>query len=228
MTKERLTLEAAPREGSAKGIRREERVPAVLYGHGLDTTSISVDGKAFGRLLSKAGTTSLVTLSVGKQEHPVLIRDIQYHPVSYAVQHIDFYQVRLDEKVTADVSLRFEGEAPAVKDLGGVFLRNSDTISVQAFPQDLPHDIEVSISSLTSFDATITVADLAIPDGVEVLDDADSIVALVQAPRTEAELEALAEEVTEDVEEVEGVKKEEPAEGEEASADAPEEKTEDS
>lgn len=199
-------LVAQPREASATAVRRSQGVPAVLYGHGLTPQSVQVDAKQVQKVLSQAGTTSLVTLNLASQDHPVIIREVQYHPLKGTLLHVDFYQVRLDEVIQAKVPLTFTGESAAVKDLSGVLVRNLDELSIEALPKDLPHDLPVDISVLDTFEKTIRVTDLQLPAGVKVLEDMEKVVALVQAPRTEEELEALTEEVKEDVAAVEGMK----------------------
>jgi large subunit ribosomal protein L25 len=204
----KLTLQAAPREAATLShIRTSGHVPAVVYGHGGENQQIQVPARAFGKILSQAGQTSLVDLQVGEEHHNVLIREVQLHPLRDNVTHVDFYRVRLDEKVKADVPLTVIGESIAVKDLGGVLVRNLDTLEIEALPQDLPHEIEVDISSLSNFEAAIHVSDLNIPSGVTVLQDAGDVVALVQPPRSEEEIAELSEAVTEDVTAVEGVVK---------------------
>lgn len=220
---ERFKLEGTPRSAKAQVVRRAGAVPAILYGHNLAPQSLEVNSQVFGKLFQKAGSTSLIMLSVGDTQHPVLVREVQYHPLKNTVRHIDFYQVRMDEEIEASVPLSFIGESPAVKDQGGVLVRNLDELAVKALPQNLPHNIEVDISGLNTFEKVVHVSDLKLPEGVTVLAETETVVALVQPPRTEEELEQLDEAVTEDVEAVEGVKPaEEPAEGEEAAAESAE------
>lgn len=207
MTAERLQLDAEVRAGNPRALLRTGTVPAVLYGHGIKNEALQLNSKAFSKVWQVAGNTSLVMLKTGKTEHPVLIREVQLHPLRDTVQHIDFLQVRMDEKIKASVPLLFVGQAVAVKDLSGVLVRNHDELELEALPQDLPHNISVDISSLTNFDQVIYVKDIALPKGVTVLTEGEEVVALVQPPRSEAELEALSEEVKEDVTAVEGVVK---------------------
>ncbi len=208
-----LQLIGDTRSGQAGVVRRGGNIPAVLYGHGIEPQHIEVESRVFQKLLSKAGHTTMISLSLQDgSQHPVFIREVQLHPIKNTIIHIDFYQVRMDEAIKADVPIKFVGESPAVKDLAGIFVRNLDELEVEALPQDLPHDIEVDISSLVDFDSAIHIKDIALPRGVTTDRNGEDVVALVQPPRSEAELEALSEEVKEDVESVEGVKKEEPAE----------------
>jgi len=209
---ESLKLTAVSRSSHVGELRRAGNIPAVLYGHGIDPLSVAVDARAFAKLLPVAGYTTIVSLMLDdKKEHPVFIRDVQFHPVKSTILHIDFYQVRMDETITANVPLKFTGESPAVKDLNGVFVRSMDELEVEALPKDLPHELEVDISKIADFDTVLHVSDIILPKGVKALQDETEVVALVQPPRTEAEIESLSEEVKEDVDAVEGVKKEEPA-----------------
>ena len=212
-----FTIAAQSRDSHIGELRRAGNVPAVLYGHGIEAQSISIEMREFMKLLPKAGYTTIINLKLDdKKEHPVFIRDVQFHPVKSTVMHVDFYQVRMDEKVTAKVPLKFVGEAPAVKDMAGTLVRSMDELEVEALPIDLPHELEVDISTIKDFDTQLHVSNIVLPKGVVALAEADEVIALVQPPRSEAEMDSLSEEVKEDVEAVEGVKKEEPPEGEAA------------
>lgn len=202
---EKIQIAAGSRTMHAEQVRAQGFVPGVLYGHGIKNESVQVEAKAFQKVFEAAGETTLIELTVNGVVHPVLIRDIQFHPLKDTVNHIDFYQVNLDEKVKAEVPLEAINEAPAVKDLSGILVHNLDTLKIEALPQALPHDIKVDISVLATFDQVIHVKDLVLPAGVTVLSDPEEVVMLVQAPRSEEELAKLSEEATEDVQAVEGV-----------------------
>lgn len=208
-----LTLSAKGRSGIASATRRAGNIPAVLYGYGIDPQNVEVESRQFYKLFTGAGYTTMLTLQVeGGEDHPVFIREVQIHPLKSTITHIDFYKVRMDEAISAKVPLKFVGESPAVKVLTGTLVRNMDELEVEALPTDMPHDIEVDISSLVDFEGVIQVKDITLPEGVITHVDLEEAVALVQPPRSEAEMDALSEEVKEDVESVEGVKKEVPAE----------------
>ncbi|MEX1111906.1 MAG: 50S ribosomal protein L25, partial [Candidatus Andersenbacteria bacterium] len=147
----RYNLTAGIRADKATKTRHGGSIPGVLYGHGLESKSVQVGEKEFNRVFSETGSTSLVMLTIDDTEHPVLIREVQYHPLKGNVMHIDFYQVRMDEEITAAVPLTFVGESAAVKDKGGVLVRSMDSVEVEALPQNLPHDIEIDISLLKTF-----------------------------------------------------------------------------
>ena len=213
-----ITLEGKVRTDKPSKTRQEGFIPGVLYGHGFEAVSIAVPYQPFIKVFRNAGQSSVITLDLGDgQSHSVIVRDIQQHPTKNTVTHVDLYQVRMDEEIEARVPLTFEGVASAVKDLGGVLVKNIDELLINALPANLPHDIVVDISVLDNFEKVIHVKDIALPKGVEALHEDDEVVALVQAPRSEQELDSLSTEIKEDVESVEGVKKPEaPAEGEEA------------
>ncbi len=210
---QRFQLKAGLRQGKSRALRHQDIIPAVLYGHGLKNQTLQVDSKTFTKIFKAAGHTSLVDLSLAQLKHTVLIREVQYHPLKGSMLHVDFYQVRLDEKINTYVPLAFVGESSAATDQGGVLIRNLDEVELEALPQDLPHDIKVDISKLDVFDQPLRVSNLTLSPGVTILHALDEVVALVQPPRSEEELEAELEEVTEDVASVEGVKEEKPVAG---------------
>lgn len=178
-----------------KFLKREGVIPAVLYGHGTEATSISLNLREFARVYKQAGESTIVGLNVEKdgkiQEYPVLIHDVDSDPVTDVLRHADFYVVRMDEKITASIPLIFVGESEAVKAHGGIFLKNIHEVQVEALPKDLPHEIEVDISFIKEFSDHISLKDLKLPSGAIVQGDPNEVVALVKPPRTEEELKAL-------------------------------------
>lgn len=206
--------------------RKEGLIPAVVYGRGIKNESIWVKTLDFQRLIAKAGESTMIELEVdGNNDRNVIIYETQEDPVRGNYTHIDFFQVRMDEEIETDVELVFIGEedAPAVKELGGVLVKNMDAVTVKCLPGDLPSQIEVDVKSLATFEDRITVADLSISDKVKVEIDPETVVALVSPPRSEEELSGLEEKVVEDVTKVEGVVKEEKPE---EAGEQPEEKKE--
>lgn len=220
-TSNRPSLAAEPRDISGKrvaSLRREGKLPAVLFGNGLESVSVSVDAHDFDLLRRKVGPNALVDLSVGgKKAQPVLVHGVQVHPVTRRPLHADFFLVRMTEELTVDVPLVPIGESPAVADDGGTLLHMIESVRIKALPDHLPQSIEYSIESLVDFDTTIHVRDLSIPGDVTLLTDADEVVAKVQAPRVEVEevpVAAEGEEVAEGEEAAEaGVEGAPPAEG---------------
>lgn len=212
-------MAGSPRVGSAASVRENGAIPAVLYGKGVETKSFQVNYSEFQKLFRDAGESTLITLTLEGEDFNVLVKDVQYEPLKDSYQHLDFYVVRMDEKITAEVELVFVGTAPAVKDEGGTLVKNLDALDITCLPADLPHEIEVDISSLATFDDAITVADLKLSDKLEPEQEETETIALVAPPRSDEEMEALDSEVEMDVESVEGVTKESDVEGEEGAED---------
>lgn len=222
-----LTLKANVREGNQKPqpIREQGQIPAILYGHRVKNLSLKIDAKSFVDIFHKAHESTIFSLKVAGEKKPrnVIIKEVQRDPTSQAYLHVDFYQVKMSEKITAEVALKFTGRAPAVKELGGVLVKSLDSIEVSSLPADLPAEIEVPINGLETLDDVIYVKDLVVPAKVQVLERPDEAVVSVTPPRSEEELAELEEEVEEKVEEVEGVAKEEGEEEGEEEVLEPEE-----
>lgn len=225
-----LSTQARTETGKkVKDLRKQGKIPAVLYGHGLKNLNLSVPYNPFEKIYQQAGESSLVDLAVdNKKPVKVLIQAVQTDPVSDRFVHIDFYQVKMTEKITAEIKLKFIGEAPAVKELSGVLVTNLNYLKVRCFPQDLVHEIEVEVSSLKTFDDVIYIKDLKIPSKIEILEKTDEVVVTVIPPRSEEELKELEAKPAE-VKEAEVIIKEKKAEGEvggEAKAESPKMETE--
>ena len=227
MTAERVELPAVRRESvgrTPEQVRRAGYIPAVLYGHGVDTVPVAVDQRVFLKLLPTLSSSTLMTITVdGSDVRKVLIHGIQRHPLTGRPIHVDFYQVKLTEKIRANVPLNFTGASPAVKDHGGTLVKSLDDVEVEALPEDLPEHITVDIGRLATFEDQIRVRDLQLPENVAILDDADEAVAVVTPPRTEEELKELEEEVEEKAGEVKTEAEEKKA-AEEAKVEEGEEK----
>jgi large subunit ribosomal protein L25 len=183
---ERPTLAAASRTVTGKKVatlRRDGRLPAVVYGHSSASESISLDAHEFDLLRRRVGGSTLVDLAVDERKAvPVLVHAIQPHPVTRRAIHVDLLAVRMSEAMTLDVALAGTGSAPAV-DLGGTLVHPIETVKVRALPGDLPDSIHYDLGGLESY--TITVADLIVPDGVTNLTDETEVVARVLPPRVE-------------------------------------------
>lgn len=190
--------------------RKNGLIPAVIYGKGMKPISLWIKALDLKRIINKFGENSLVELETEKGEkYNAIINEIQRNPVNENFLHVDFHKVRMDEKLEAEVELNFIGEAPAIKELGGILVKNLAVVEVSCLPNDLPTHIDVDTSDLKTFEDTIRVKDLKIPEKVEVKNDPETVVALIEEPRSEEELKELDEKVTEDVTQVEGVVKEE-------------------
>lgn len=191
-------------ERTTNMLRAAGLVPMELYGEGFTNANVMADARSVSALLREHGTTTLIDLTVGKEAPiKVLFREPQYHPVTHNLLHLDLFKVNLKEKITADIPLVFVGTSAAVEDLDGTMITSKDTVEVECLPSDLPHELEVNIAKLATFDDTLHVSDIVIPAGVTILDEADEVLASVTEPRSEEELAALNEVVEEDLESVE-------------------------
>lgn len=179
-------LVADKREGTGKGVARKlraaGRVPAVLYGHGAEPVSLSVDARDLYHVLhTGAGTNVLVDLMVDGKQHLALPREIQRDHVKGRYVHVDFLEIRRDEKVKVDVPVHVVGESPGVK-AGGVIEHHLWEIHVECLPADVPDHIEADVSDLTVGDG-LKVADVVAPEGVTILTSLDESVLAVVTPQ---------------------------------------------
>jgi large subunit ribosomal protein L25 len=197
----RATLAAQHRDVTGKkvaALRRAGRLPAVVYGHGIDSDAISVDAHDFEQLRRHTGPNALVDLSVdGKKARPVLVHGVQVHPVNRRPLHVDLFLVRMTEELTVDVPLLATGESIAVTQHGGTLLHPTESVRVRALPDHLPQSISYSVESLVDFDGALHVSDLVVPSDVTLLTDGDEIIAKVQPPRVEEEPVVAEEEAAE-------------------------------
>jgi len=220
---EKIQIQSKTRDSKTdivKKLRQQGMIPAELYGHNVPNVHLSLDQNTFEKVLRKAGESTIIELidPDGKTRN-VLIHDVQKHYLTSQPIHVDFYEVKMTEKLTATVELQFIGESKAVRELGGTLVKVLTEIEVECLPADLPSHIEVDISSLQTFDNDILVKDLKVSDKVTVKAEPEEMVAKVQPPRdVEAEL---AEEIDEAaaVAAAVGPEEGEAAEGEEAATD---------
>lgn len=219
-------LTALRREIKGEKARTQGLLPAVIYGAGEETESLSLVYKDFIRLYDDAGESSLIDLDVDNKDFgKVLIHDVGYDPVSGRVIHVDLRRIDMNKPINASVELIFDGESPVIKESGGTIVKNFEEVEVECLPKDLVNHINVDLSVLKTFDDAIRVKDLKIPAGVVVTEpSAESILVKAQRALTEEEIKAMeAESVSAvDVSKIESAvpKKKEDEEGGEA---APEE-----
>jgi large subunit ribosomal protein L25 len=192
------TLTAQPRTALGKGpagrARRDGLVPAVVYGLGTDTLSVSVPARELQHLLAgAAGANTLITLKLDGGDQLALARQIQRHPIKGTVLHVDFVRVRSDVAIHAEVPVRLIGEAEGVS-RGGVLEQLLHNVSVEALPGAIPNVIELDISAL-EIGGSVHVTLLTIPDGVTLLNEPDELIAQITAPRVAEEEAAEGEAV---------------------------------
>ncbi|PIU15001.1 50S ribosomal protein L25 [bacterium (Candidatus Gribaldobacteria) CG08_land_8_20_14_0_20_39_15] len=176
-------------------LRKQGILPAVLYGDDLQSAPIEVALKDFQGVFSQAGENSIIKLKVkpagdktaAEEEYNVLIHQIARDPVSGEFIHADFYRPSTKKKVVAEIPLTFSGEPLAVKDLGGVLIKEIHTLKVKGLAHELPREIIVNLNSLKDFDARIFIRDLILPQGIEAQRGGNEMVALVVPAKEEKE-----------------------------------------
>ena len=214
---EEIVLNAELRDIAGKAVRhlrRQGYVPAVVYGHRTAPVSLQVPERALRQALKLAGANRLITLNIASQEGPkmVLMRELQRDAISHNMLHVDFYEVIMTEKLTAELPIVLVGESPLVKSGEGLLFQGLDTIEIQCLPGDLPTAVEIDLSSLVAIDQAVLVRDLKLGEAVEVLTEPDEVVVKILLPEAE-EIEEVA--VPTEVPEVEVVGKKPKAEAEE-------------
>ncbi len=193
---EEIVLQAKPRTvigKQVKALRRQGWLPAVLYGRNFEPKAISLNFREASRVLPHITSSQLVIVDLDGERHHALVRERQRHPVKGSLLHVDFNVVSMTEKLRAYVTVHLVGEAPAVKEFNGILVGALEELEVECLPADLPDHINVDVSGLKEIGDAIHVRDLDLGDKIEVLTDADEIVAVVTAPEAE-EVEVVAEE----------------------------------
>lgn len=220
-------------KGHSRRLRRQGKVPAVLYGGGQEPTPVVLDhAKLLQQMEREAFQTSILTLNLGKEAHAVVVKDVQRHPAKRLVLHLDFQRVREDEKITLQVPIHYTGQDAAigVREQGGEVSILVADVEVSCLPRDLPEFLELDISGM-ELNERRNLSDVVAPEGVEILaltHDQDPVIVTINPPRQEEEDEVpeLEEEALEAMEaEAEG---EAPVEGEGEAAAADGEAAEES
>ncbi len=176
-----------------KKLRKEGFIPANIYGKKVKSQAILVEAKEFDKVFKSVGETSLLELQLGKEKRAVLIRKVQKNPIGENTLHIDFQQVDLKEKITAEIPVEITGESPAEKQGLGTMVQQVDEIEAQALPSDLPDKFEIDVSGLTEVDQAIYIKDIKIDKSkVTITDDPEKIVVKVEPPTVEEEPEVVA------------------------------------
>lgn len=194
---DKVVLKATKRDvigKQVKAMRREGKLPGVIYGRHLEPISISLDAHSTGLSLAKVSASSLVTIDVDGTEYPALVRERQRDYIKGVLTHVDFLAVDMNEKLRTSVGLAFVGVSGAVKDYNGVLVQNLERLEVECLPSDLPERINVDISLLKQIGDIIRVRDLAVSDKVRILADEDETIAVVTITKEEASIAGAAAE----------------------------------
>jgi large subunit ribosomal protein L25 len=191
------TLVATPRTGkgtpAARRLRLEGHIPGVLYGRGMEPIKVTVERREFRMALSgPAGVNTVLALQVGGTSYPAVIKEMQRHPIRRTVNHIDFFQVNMNEEITVHIAVRLEGESKAVAAMGGLIDPAVDTLEVSCTPTDMPNEFVIDITDMQP-DTVIRLSDIPMPKGVTALGDPDMPVVTVLTTAAEVEEPVAAE-----------------------------------
>ncbi len=183
---EAIKLSATVRQEKLRDLK--DVIPAVMYGSGSENASLTVKRSEFEKVFAQSGESGLISLSVADGAGvPVIIKDLQMDPVRHRIIHVDFFKVNMKEKVKAEVSLEFVGEAPAVKSFGGIVMHNFDTLEIECLPSDLMQKVEVDMSVLKNIGDAIHISDIQLPSGVVFVSEPETMIAQVIEPKKTVE-----------------------------------------
>jgi len=193
-----IELRAQPRTligKKVKHLRQQDAVPGVVYGRHIDPLAVQFDARELLVALNRAGTSAAVQLQVEGTHEPYLaiFRDVQHHPIRRDVSHVDLQALSLDETVQVPVNVVLVGESPVIVEGEGVLMHLLNEVTIEALPTALIAVIEVDISGLTEVGQTITVGDLVVPDGVEILTSPEDTVVQITYMAEEEDLEPVEE-----------------------------------
>ncbi len=208
------TLKLDERTLTGKKVRRLRRqgvTPVHVYGAGINPANLQVDDRTLNRLLPQVGSNVPISVEYEGQdgESICFVREIQRHPVTETVIHVDFLRVDVTQTVAAEVPIILVGASPAVSQMAGTLLQNIQSLSIEALPMNMPAELTMDISGLVDFDSTLSVGDVEVPGNVTVLNELEDVIVRVAPPRLEVEISETDDGLEEG---------EEAAEGEESEA----------
>jgi large subunit ribosomal protein L25 len=190
---DKITVKASNREllgKKVKQLRREGMIPAVLYGHGIEPAAIKIEARSLTSAMKAARGNRLIEIQIGKDGlHTVLVKDIQHDVITQKILHVDFYEVIMTEKITAEIPITMTGESPVLRRGEGMLLTELSSVTVECLPGDLPEEIEVDMSGLEEIGQSIFIGDLRLADDVKVLTAPDDLIAKVLPLRREEVIE---------------------------------------
>ena len=188
MTNSGLEIKVNKREVVGKNVRflrREGKTPIHLYGNGVESVALQIETDELTRLLNRAGLNTPISINIEGDNAPrfTYIREIQKHPVTDKVLHVDFLEVSTSEEIISNISISLTGESPAIKSYGGRVNQTMRSISVSALPKDLPEKLEIDLAPLDTFEKVLKISDLSLAKEISVLNDLNSVVVRISAPR---------------------------------------------
>lgn len=196
-----LVCESRDLKDSLNDLRAQGVIPAVLYGPGVDNQNLKMVKNEFEKVFSMVGESNIFDLQIGKEKIlKAIVKSVDREVVKNNIIHVDFYKIDMKKEIKAEIPLLFSGQARAVSELGGIFVKYVTHVEVECMPDKLPDHINVDISVLNDFNDHIRVGDLKLPEGVKAVNTADEMVASVEIVKEEKEV--VAEEKPAEVAEV--------------------------
>jgi large subunit ribosomal protein L25 len=209
-----LAVQKRDAKAKARALRTKGLLPAVLYGRKEEATPISIDRRMFDKVFHQAGESTVITLTGLGEEKDALIHEVDLDPVTGEALHADFYAIAKGQTVTVSIPIEFDGESPAVKDLGGILVKVMHELEIECQPKELPRALHADISALATLEDQIKIKDLkGIPASAKISVDTDEVVAMIDVAKEEPVEEAPADISTIEISEERGKKEEEAAEG---------------
>lgn len=196
MSTDAINVELQPREVIKKGLRKlrdSGQLPVVIHDHGKPSTHAMGDTVQLSKTYVRAGKHHPVEITIGNVKHLALIKDVDIEPVKNRLRHIVFQAIKQDEKVEAEVPIHLDGEIPAER-AGLMVLKQLDYVTIEALPKYLIDEIKIDATGLAEIGDTITVADIKIPEGVEIMTDPTHSIATVEEPKVQIEEPEVTEE----------------------------------
>jgi large subunit ribosomal protein L25 len=189
-----LQIEKRTIEGKkVKTLRTQGITPIHLYGSGVESLSMQADFKELISVLNDNGFSIPITLNDGQNDILVFARNVQRHPLTEEILHVDFQVVSKDDEVEIEVPINLSGESPAVKNFGGILIKLLETIKISSKVDKVPESIELDIAVLESLEQSLLVSDIKIPEGVKIITDETFAIARVIPPRIEVEEDELGD-----------------------------------
>jgi large subunit ribosomal protein L25 len=214
---EKAVLNATLRTITGKKVgamRRDGKLPAVLYGHNFESTAITLDLREASKVMHGLTASSLIYIVLEGKEHAALVRERQRDFIRNTLKHVDFQKVSLTEKIRAKVAIVLDGVSPAIKDFNGIIISEMESLEVEALPQDLPEKIVLDLANLKNIGDHYSVKDIILSDKVLKLADESAVVVNIAATKEEEIAEVVVESIDAEPEIIEKGKKEEEEETE--------------
>ena len=200
---EQIELQTATREILGKKVRflrRQGVIPVHLFGHGVESVALQCNVTHLQQVMAQAGKTKIISLRLDKAKKPrnVMVREIQRNPLTGELLHVDFYQVRMAEKIRVEVPIVLVGEAPALRFKETVLAQELNSLAIECLPDEIPPSVELDLSSLTEAEQAIQVKDITLGEEVTVLNDPEHMVVKINLRPVEKVEEVVEEEVVEE------------------------------